>query len=185
MKKTTIDTLFETLHNEFNVETPSSGHEHRFLNKLQNQNNVLVNSAAKKSSFWKPFISIAATIIICFGIFTVYQSQQVGSRELASVSPAMAETQTLFTTAIKTELSKLNSEDTPEFQELIVDALFEIKVLEEDYNQLTLGLNVAPDDELIITAMILNFQSRIEVLQNVREKIELAKKQNTTSALQL
>ena len=183
MKKNTIDTLFETLHNEFDVKTPDTGHEHRFLNKLQNQNSTLANTSSVKSNFWRPFMTIAATIVICFGIFTVYQSQQIGHRDLASVSQEMAETQTLFTTAIKTELSKLNSEDIPEFQELIVDALYEIKILEEDYNQLALGLDVTPDDDLIITAMILNFQSRITVLKDVRAKIESTTKQN--SALQL
>ena len=47
---------------------------------------------------------------------------------------------------------------------------------EEDYNQLVIGLKENPNDQLIMSAMILNFQSRIDILQDVMQEIEKAKK---------
>jgi hypothetical protein len=60
----------------------------------------------------------------------------------------------------------------PEYQDLIVEAMFKIKVAEEDYNQLVIGLKENPKDQLIISAMMLNFQDRIDVLQDVMEEIK-------------
>jgi hypothetical protein len=50
--------------------------------------------------------------------------------------------------------------------------MFKIKVAEEDYNQLVIGLKENPKDQLIISAMMLNFQDRIDVLQDVMEEIK-------------
>ena len=170
-EKDQLDTLFKNLQTEFDIKTPTIGHENRFLNKLKTNASNDNKSKGLLSSSWKYVITIAATVVICFTAFS-YFNNQLGYKELASVSPKMAKVQTFFTNTITKELSKLDSEETPEFQELIVDALFKIKVLEEDYLQLTLALNERQDDELIISAMILNFQDRIRVLEDVMEEID-------------
>ena len=38
MNKDNLNTLFEDLKNEFNIEAPNIGHQQRFLDKLNNQN---------------------------------------------------------------------------------------------------------------------------------------------------
>ena len=55
------------------------------------------------------------------------------------------------------------------------------KILEEDYEALRLDLTESGDDKRVIYAMITNFQNRIDLLQNVLEKIEEIKqlKQNS------
>ena len=45
----------------------------------------------------------------------------------------MAKTQNFFINTISLEIEKLNSELTPEFQDLVVDALFQIEILEQNY----------------------------------------------------
>ena len=62
---------------------------------------------------------------------------------------------------------------------MIVDALFEIKILEENYKQLIIGLKENPEDELVLSAMILNFQKRIDVLEETKAKIEELKQAST------
>ena len=84
----------------------------------------------------------------------------------------MATTQDFFTNTITTELKKLNSEESPEYQDLIVDTMFQMKILEENYKQLKLDLSISGQDERVIYAMISNFQDRIYLLQNVAEQID-------------
>ena len=174
MEKDHLNSLFENLKGGFDIEEPITDHKSRFLNKLKNNDFNSLNQKKSTPGYWKYVLTVAATVVICFGLFS-YFNNQLGYKELASVSPEMAQAQSFFTNTIANELSKLNSEETPEYQELIVDALFKIKVLEEDYIQLTLALNERPDNELIISAMILNFQDRIKVLEDVMEDIERIK----------
>ncbi|GAA4975149.1 hypothetical protein GCM10023315_27270 [Algibacter aquimarinus] len=169
MSKNTLEDLFKNLENNFDTENPNLGHQERFLNKLKTQNSSLNKT---KKNLWKPFIGIAASIALLVSLFVFSPKEEVNTIDLASISPEMAKVESVFMASLSKELENLNSEEMPEYQELIVDALFELKVLEEDYNQLIFGLKEHPNDELILDAMILNFQSRIDIIQDTKEKIE-------------
>ncbi len=175
MNKDNIDSLFKNLENNFDTENPELGHESRFLQKLNTQNSIANH---QNKNIWKPFLGIAASIALLVSLF-VFAPKEDTSIKLADISPEMAKTETLFMASLKKELENLNSEDMPEYQEIIVDALFQIKILEEDYNQLILGLKEQPNNQLVLDAMILNFQSRINVIQDTKDKIEELKKSNT------
>ena len=169
--------MFENLKEDFNIEEPKLGHQQRFLNKLNNQKETIIEEPKPVRKLWRPLIGIAASIALIISVFAGIQ-QNSNSKELASISPEMANTQDFFTNAIISELEKLNSEETPEFQDLIVDALFQIKILEENYAQLKIDLSESGDDKRVIYAMISNFQKRIDLLQNVVEQIDNLKQQN-------
>lgn len=175
MSSDNLNDLFKNLEHNLDIESPNLGHEQRFLNKLVKQNkHGFTKTSYSKQNLWKPFISIAASIVLLISVF-MFMTKNDSEIDLAKISPEMAETRSLFATIFTNELNKINSEDMPEHQDLIVDALFKIKVIEEDYNQLVIGLKESPNDELIISAMIINFQSRIDVLQEVMQRIEEAK----------
>lgn len=174
MSKNTLDDLFKNLENNFDTENPNLGHQERFLQKLNTQKSTSNN---RLNNLWKPFIGIAASIALIVSLF-IYAPKEDNTVNLSNISPEMAKTETLFTATLTSELESISSEDMPEYQELIVDALFKIKILEEDYNQLVLGLKEQPEDKLILDAMILNFQSRIDVLQDTKDTIENLKKTN-------
>lgn len=178
MNENTLDNLFETLKEDFDIEKPKLGHQQRFLNKLNNQKETITDVSKPVWKLWKPLLGVAASIVLLISIFVGVQ-QNSNSKELASISPEMANTQDFFTNAIISELEKLNSEETPEFQDLIVDALFQIKILEENYAQLKIDLSESGNDKRVIYAMISNFQKRIYLLQNVVEQIDDLKQQKT------
>jgi septal ring factor EnvC (AmiA/AmiB activator) len=178
MKKDNIDQLFENLNQDFDIEMPNLGHEQRFLDRL-NSNNNLVETKPKKS-YWKPLLAVAASVVLCFSLFTVLQ-QKPEVKDLASVSPELSKTQDFFTSAIAQELSKLNEERTPETEALISDALKQIALLEKDYQTLKTDLTESGNDKRVIYAMISNFQSRIDVLQNVMINIENIKQLKQTT----
>ncbi len=172
MKNDNIETLFERLDNEFDIDMPNTGHQNRFLEKLKQQDQTIVDLTVKKSNYWKPFLAVAASIILCFSIFTVMQQQEPLIKDLASVSPELSRTQDFFTLAIQNELQTLESERSPETEELIDDALKQLNALESDYEALKMDLTDSGDDKRVIHAMISNFQNRIDVLNHVLENIK-------------
>ena len=180
MKKDKIDELFDNLRGEFDINEPNTGHESRFLDKL-NANTIASTEPKKSSGFnWKPFLAIAASLVICLAVFTTSNAQPE-VMDLASVSPEMSETQDFFTTTINAELKKLNNERSPLTEQVITDALNRIELLEKDYQQLKTDLTESNKDQRVIYAMIRNFQNRIDVLNTVLEQIEIIKELKTNS----
>lgn len=183
MKKDNIDALFENLENEFDIHTPESGHQNRFLEKLKQQQTI-AETSAQKTNYWKPFLAVAASIVLCFSIFTFLQQQEPEIKDLASVSPELSRTQDFFTLAIQNELATLEAERSPETEELINDALRQLHVLETDYEKLKKDLTTSGDDKRVVYAMISNFQNRIDVLEHVLKNIEEVKEFNQNASSQ-
>ncbi len=188
MNDNNLNTLFKNLNEDFNSEEPNLGHQNRFLEKLNshnNENEIVIKSSKSVRTLWRPLIGVAASVVLLITVFIGIQRDSSTSG-LAAISPEMATTQDFFTNTITSELEKLNSEESPEFQDLIVDALFQIKILEENYKELIIDLNESGDDKRVIYAMISNFQNRIDLLQNVVEQIDnlkqLKNEQNENSS---
>lgn len=177
MKKDQLDSLFERLGNEFDVEHPNLGHELRFLEKLQGQHQYVVERKPK-FTYLKPLFAVAATVVICFSVFMAL-NQEPKLNDLASVSPELSKTQDFFTTAIAQELASIQSERTPETEALITDALKQLDILEIEYDKLKIDLTKSGNDKRVIYAMISNFQTRIDILQNVLKSIEHIKELKT------
>ncbi|WP_452226241.1 hypothetical protein [Lacinutrix cladophorae] len=169
MKKDNLDTLFDNLKDDFDVETPTLDHEKRFLKKLNKQE--IAYTSKPKNNFWKPFLGIAATLAILVTVFVTTQQEETVN-DLASISPEMAETQNFFTNAIASELTKIEQESNPETKLLIADAMMQMQRLEKEYQGLKEDLSESGEDKRVIYAMISNFQNRIDILQNTLSQIE-------------
>ncbi|MGY0392294.1 hypothetical protein ACW5R3_07055 [Bizionia sp. KMM 8389] len=178
MKLDDIDTLFNDLQSEFDLETPADNHEKRFLNKLNKQNQKKPTKG-KLVKLWLPVISIAASIVLLVTMVLGGNAQSQVSG-LASVSPEMAKTESFFTSTIASELKKLETESNPKTTLLINDALKQLKRLETEYELLKTDLSQSGNDQRVIYAMISNFQNRIEVLENTLKQIEHLKELNSS-----
>ncbi|MGV6832308.1 MAG: hypothetical protein ACWA5P_12195 [bacterium] len=174
MEKDYINDVFKNLENEFDIHEPNTGHQARFLEKLNQEKTI---SGGGTKGFWRPWMSIAASFALVALVFIGFQNDKV-ERDLASISPEMQTTQEFFTTAISAEIEKLEAEQSPEFQKMIVDALFQIELLEQDYNKLKQDLDTSGEDKRVVLAMINNFQNRIDILQNVLNQIDELKNNN-------
>lgn len=174
MKKDNLKNLFQELEGQFDIELPEEGHELRFLYKLKQQHNVTAHKP-KKVHFWKPLLAVAASIVLCFSIFTIVPQQEPKTMDLASVSPELERTQSFFTLAISEELKALEAERSPETEEMINDAMKELHILENKYEDLKVDLTESGNDKRVIYAMIANFQNRINVLKTVLDHIENVK----------
>jgi septal ring factor EnvC (AmiA/AmiB activator) len=172
MNKDIIEDLFENLQHEFDVEAPSENHKKRFMKKLNNQDIAVAN--APKRNLWKPFMAIAASIAILISVFVGTQ-QEDNTGDLASISPEMAETQNFFNSTIASELIKIEKESNPETKLLVADAMMQLQRLEKEYESLKNDLSESGNDNRVVYAMISNFQSRIDILQNTLKQIENVK----------
>lgn len=176
MKKDPIKDLFEKMHSELDIHEPSMNHRNRFLDRLQEQNEVKVLADTRKPISWYRPLAIAASIAILFGVFlstNLLENETPG--DLASVSPEMEQTQSFFVTAIATQLEEIEEKASPETQELVNDALNQIEKLESDYQKLKVDLVQSGNDQRVISAMIKNFQKRANLLDEVLQKINTIK----------
>jgi len=162
MKNENIEQLFERLKGDFDqFETPE-GHQKRFAERL----NRSKGSQSGGWEWWKP-LSVAASILVIFGVAFTLGSRTAQPDGLASVSPEMAETQSYFLATISTELNRLDSFRSPETELLIEDAIKQLDRLELEYQKLKEDLIKSGHDKRVISAMIQNFQSRIDLLEHV------------------
>jgi hypothetical protein len=166
MKRDDIEIMFEHLAGSFDVHETPVGHQKRFLEKLHAQ-----KEAPAQKMWWKP-LSIAASLAAVLLASTFFLKSEPAKADLASVSPEMAKTQSFFEQTINKELRTLQRFDAPEAKALVADALKQIAVLENEYQDLTVDLAQSGNDQRVIYAMISNFQKRIELLEQVIQTME-------------
>lgn len=178
MKKDNLDHLFERLQGEFDVEEPQGGHQERFLEKL-NQAQGTVALHKKKTSWWKP-LSIAASI----ALITILGYQAFGPRpsikqQVVEIAPEVSQTEFYFVNLIEQQVEELKEEKTPETAKLVDDTLAQLVKLDRDYQTLEQDLVDGGDSKIILSAMITNFQTRIDLLKEVLSQIENIKNLKT------
>ncbi|NND11300.1 MAG: hypothetical protein HKN96_08830 [Flavobacteriaceae bacterium] len=175
MEEDNLKSLFEDLREGFDFENPKLGHQQRFLAKLQEQRDGYGHEAFNTNyKWWKPLMGVAASVALIVSVLLVVQPGS-SSKDLASVSPEMSQTQDYFTVAITEELNRLESERSPETEAMVDDALSRMSILEDEYEELKKDLTESGDDQRVIYAMIANFQNRIDLLKSVLENIENVK----------
>ncbi len=175
MKKDNINQLFANLKGEFDTKEPKEGHQDRFLKKIQGNQGV-ISIKKKKNTWWKP-LSIAASILLLVGFGFSYLNQP-GSidEQVAKISPEVSQTEFYFANLIDEQVKQLKSESTPETKKIIDDTMSQLKKLDTNYKSLEKDLINGGNSKMILSAMINNFQTRIDLLQNVLNKVENIKK---------
>ncbi len=163
-----LENKFRELANQFDIEEPRVGHFDRFEGRL-------AEKSKKKAIQWNPhtwkWLSVAASVLLLVGFwFGSYTT--TGGMELAEISPEMEETQSFFMASIQKEVESINLQRDDSNSKIIDDAFAQLKTLEQNYIELTMALKDTGEDKRIIYAMINNFQQRIEVLQNLLERLE-------------
>jgi len=172
--KDNLEHKFKSLENKFDTEEPRIGHFDRFEAKLHQ-----IESKKPKVRYQlASFIAVAASVVLIFGIWLGATFSNKGM-ELATVSTEMKDTQNYFVTTIEKELTLIEKERNSDTEQLIDDALAQLKKLEQQYHLLTLELKESTEDKRIIYAMISNYQQRITILQSLLIQIEDVKQLKT------
>ena len=171
MEKDNIEKLFDKLQGTFDIEKPTGGHQQRFLEKLQASQGV-VSIQKKKNTWWRPLF-IAASVAMLFGIgFSMFNTSPTIDQQVAEISPEVSQTEFYFASLIDEQVKQLESESTPETKKIIDDAMVQIKKLDTNYKVLEQDLINGGNSKLILSAIITNFQTRIDLLQDVLDQVE-------------
>jgi hypothetical protein len=169
--KDQLTEFFNTHQNQFDVEDLPSGHELRFLQKMNRK------KSSKKSILYK-IVGLAAVFVIGFLIFQNTQnSQNHQEKNEVVISKQTQETTQYFEYLLASELNKLQKYKDPISQKVIQDALLELEKLELDYQKIEIEWKKNGESKQLIHAMILNFQTRISFLENVLQQIEIINNQ--------
>lgn len=155
----------------------SSGHEARFLTKLEKA------LPKEPSSNRFRFLNIAASMILILGLsFAAYkfiQSSEAGSdtppqelvntRTIEDVSPELKKVEDYYLASINLELSKI--EYSPENKELFDGYVERLGQLSEEYKILSQELINSGPNEQTVTALIDNLKLRLNLLQRLKDKL--------------
>ncbi|WP_298481054.1 hypothetical protein [uncultured Maribacter sp.] len=179
MEKDTINKLFNDLQGSFDIEEPIEGHKTRFLEKLR-QKNTVATITKKKNSWWKP-LSIAASIALLFFLAIGGLNNSITTEDkVAEISPEVSKSELYFVSLIDDQIKELEKENSPETKKIIEDTLLQLNKLEKNYSQLEQDLLNGGNSKLILSAMITNFQTRIDLLNEVLAQIDRIKKIKNT-----
>jgi len=166
-----LDQLFEKFENQWDVKKMSSDHQVDFLNKLNKK-----EPKKKNYAVW----AIAASIVVLLGVSLFYNNNEK-PKEFKFASKETKRTDSIFSILIDNELVKLKEKSSPENEQIINDALKQMKVFDADYAKILKEVQKNGENKQIIYAMISNLQTRISFLQTVLQRIEENEKfKNTT-----
>ena len=149
--------------NNFDFQEPHTGHLERFERKPK-------NAGSNHKTSWK-WLSVAASVVLVLGFWlgSNHQKQQI---DLAAISPEMEEVQTYFVSTINQELKTLEENRNLETETIIENALEELEELEDYYKVFVQELTENGQQRKIISAMIKNYQAKVDILNRVLEKVE-------------
>lgn len=171
MKEEKLEELFKSLQGRFDLEEPAQGHQNRFLEKL-NADKGVVGLQTKRRSWWKPLSIAASVVLLCALGFGLLNSTPSIEEQVAEISPEVSQTQFYFASLIEEQVRQLETKSSPETKRLIEDTMIQLQKLEANYSKLEQDLINGGNSKLILSAMITNFQTRIDLLEDVMIKIE-------------
>jgi DNA-directed RNA polymerase beta' subunit len=178
-EKDNIDILFERLKDNFDFESPEDNHQQRFLEKLNHNTKLAkvqskgVVSLGKKKRNWLNPLSVAASIVLVSLLgLQFFKNQPSIKEQVVEIAPEVSRTEFYFANLIENQVQQLKEEKSPETKQLVDDTLSQLNRLETDYQMLEQDLLNGGNSKIILNAMIINFQTRIDLLKEVLNNIE-------------
>ena len=160
-------------------ELPKS-HRTNFEQLLQNELHL-----KPKSNY--TFLKIAASVLLIFSlgvvgyqIFNLDVSQEIvltkdkpvnKINSMADISPNLKKVEDFYLTQINYQISKITITD--ENRVLLEVYLSQLSVLQKEYNDLNIQLNINEVSEETIDALIENLQLRLQLLRQLKKKLEI------------
>jgi len=178
MKDENIEILFRNLKGQFDTEEPMEGHRDRFLDKLGAAQGTISINRKKPTTWWKPLSIAASIVLLCALAIGLPALNPSTEQQLANISPEVSKTQLYFTSLIEQQVSELQAVSTPQTEQLITETLAQLEKLDQNYMKLEQDLLNGGDPNLILSAMINNFQTRISLLKEVQYQIESVQNYN-------
>ncbi|MDH3699032.1 MAG: hypothetical protein OEQ81_10225 [Flavobacteriaceae bacterium] len=176
-----IDEMMDGLKGSFDFREPQEGHQARFQSRLEDQT-MVVYTVRKRINWWKPY-AIAASIALIGILGLGLINLQTGSVEnqVAQIAPELPQTKMYFANLVEDQLISFEQYRNEDTEKLIQDAMKQMTRLESDYLKLEKELIDGRNKEVIMQAMIQNFQSRMDILNLYMTKIKMIEQLKTNN----
>lgn len=143
------------------------------------ENKLTQNDSSKKSikSIWFG-ISIAATIIIVFGVGfylgIMNKNESITLASIKNIYPEYANAEVFYSQKIDEELAQFKESD---YQMLGLDKSFksELQLKNETYKLLYKQLNENPHNEQVAIAIVTYYQNKMELINSLKTELQFAK----------
>ena len=176
--------LFDPLQGQWDTEEPLEGHQNRFEARLmaaaelkkqeeeEAEEEPRVRPLWSKNIGWKP-LAVAASLAILIGLGVRLGSGPVPIQEqIVEIAPEVQQTDFHFASLLEQQVETMQGLASEDNQELIESTLVHLNRLDADYRKLQEELVNGGNSKLLLQAMIINFQTRIDLVQQVIEQIE-------------
>lgn len=169
----TIDEIIKRGKGDFDDKEPSEGHFERFSYKLATR---LHTGRAKRSIV--PYLLKAAVVTLLVTLSSLWTYDHFirpdlkKTMALSEVSPEYREVENYYVRQvnfIENEFTTLDFENNPEQKEIMMQ---ELKSMDSTYVQLQKELKANPKDQRIINAMIVHYQTKIEVMSYILNQLK-------------
>ena len=176
--------LFDPLRGQWDTEEPLDGHLNRFEARLkaaaelekqreeEGQEEPKVIPLWNRNWGWK-HLAVAASValLLGIGIRTATTPAPIGER-IVEFAPEVQETDFHFAGLLEQQVEVMQGMKSEDTQELVESTLVELQQLERDYSLLKQEMVNGGNTKLLLQAMVINFQTRIDLVQQVIEQIE-------------
>ena len=166
--KNSIEYLFKSLARFLEKESIKTGHEKRFLAKLQGQKRIVKRNHFK-TYYWTAAALVALVSFAAGSQFFVLSVKPSNDFDKASV---------YYTQYIDKQLDAIDREENAEYTVLIADGKEQLAQLELEYQKLMNAFKKNAVHPLLIQAMIENLQYQSVVLNELEERIDNLKNIN-------
>jgi len=166
--KNSIEYLFKSLARFLEKEPIKTGHEKRFLAKLQGQKRIVKRNHFK-TYYWTAAALVALVSFAAGSQFFVLSVKPSNDFDKASV---------YYTQYIDKQLDAIDREENAEYTVLIADGKEQLAQLELEYQKLMNAFKKNAVHPLLIQAMIENLQYQSVVLNELEERIDNLKNIN-------
>ena len=176
--------LFEPLQGQWDTEEPLEGHQNRFEARLmaaaeltkqeeeEAEEEPRVRALWSKNIGWKP-LAVAASLALLIGLGVRLGSGPAPIQEqIVEIAPEVQQTDFHFASLLEQQVETMQGLASEDNQELIESTLVHLNRLDADYRKLQEELVNGGNSKLLLQAMIINFQTRIDLVQQVIEQIE-------------
>ncbi|MDC6353697.1 MULTISPECIES: hypothetical protein [unclassified Robiginitalea] len=170
-KDNTLESLFGELRGAMDHMEPSEGHRERFNQRLGEP----AAPKTRRQNLWGPLALAASFALLITASVFLFRPDASMEEQVAEISPEASRTSYYFANLVRQQVGELEALSSPETRPLIDDALRQLGQLEADYGKLESDLVSGGNSKLILSAMINNFQTRIDLLQEVMQQIEQIK----------
>ncbi len=142
------------------------GHEKRFLDKLNQQNQKTQTS---NFNYWKVAAVLIPLLMLSVYFWTEFRTEPLldSNTTLAAYSPELGEAENYLSYLVEMNVKQIKSMETAENQELVDNSLSKLDLLQKDYNRLLLDLKESGGNPQVMKSVLMNLQLQVKVLEQV------------------